>query len=75
MDSPATNIDRAGGASKEHEVSSTATDIDTLVKRWMESLTPKERELQLLAAQLLETSYFPEKTHGFRTWFAEQAAV
>jgi len=48
------------------------TSIDALVKRWLASLSPKERDLQELAAKVLETSYFPEKTHGFRTWLAEQ---
>lgn len=51
------------------------TSIDALVKRWLASLSPKERELQELAANLLETSYFPEKTHGFRKWFAAQNAA
>jgi hypothetical protein len=46
--------------------------IDALVKRWLASLSPKERELQELAAKVLETSYFPEKTHGFRKWFDAQ---
>jgi len=51
-----------------------------LLKEWQSTLTPRERALHDLAAVALKKnlvtdlndkdngSYFPEKSHAFRTW-------
>ncbi len=31
-------------------------------------IDPKERELHKLAAEMLKSSYFMEKTHSYRRW-------
>lgn len=42
------------------------------VEAWLAELNPKDLELQRLAASFLKTSYFPEKTHGFKKWAAKR---
>lgn len=39
---------------------------------FLKSLPPKEKELHLLATQMLGSSYFMGKTHGFRAWDTKQ---
>lgn len=50
-------------------------DQESLVAKWLSSLTPAQRQLQSLASEMFRTSYFPEKTHGFRKWLASQKQV
>jgi hypothetical protein len=38
-------------------------------------IEPKERELHQLAADMLKSSYFMEKTHSYRKWKAAQKNV
>jgi len=42
--------------------------------QFLASLTQEQRNLQALAQKMLGSSYFIEKTHGFKAWFAAQAA-
>ena len=37
-------------------------------KKFLGSLAPRERELHLLATEMLGSSYFTGKTHGFTKW-------
>jgi hypothetical protein len=37
-------------------------------KKFLGNLPPRERELHLLATQMLGSSYFTGKTHGFTKW-------
>jgi len=37
-------------------------------KEFLGSLPPRERELHELAAKMLGSSYFVEKTHAFTKW-------
>lgn len=39
---------------------------------FLKSLPPKEKELHTLATQMLGSSYFMGKTHGFKGWEAKQ---
>jgi len=39
---------------------------------FVKSLTSKEKELHQLATQMLGSSYFAWKTHGFRAWETKQ---
>lgn len=38
------------------------------VEQWLSQLSEQELTLQLHAANFLGTSYFLEKTHGFKKW-------
>lgn len=42
------------------------------VETWLAQMTEQEFRLQQLAAAFLKTSYFPEKTHGFKKWLSQQ---
>jgi len=42
-------------------------------KQFLASLTQEQRNLQVLAQKMLGSSYFIEKTHGFKAWAAAQA--
>jgi hypothetical protein len=37
-------------------------------RAFLAAVDPKERELQQLAADMLKSSYFMEKTHSYRKW-------
>lgn len=39
---------------------------------FLASLSEKEREMQQLAADMLKSSYFMEKTHAYRSWKQKQ---
>jgi hypothetical protein len=39
---------------------------------YLASIEPKERELHQLAAEMLKSSYFMEKTHSYRKWKTAQ---
>lgn len=41
-------------------------------KKFLGSLPPRERELHLLATQMLGSSYFTGKTHAFTKWLKAQ---
>lgn len=41
-------------------------------KEFLASLSPRERELHTLAAKMLGSSYFVEKTHAYVKWLKEQ---
>ena len=43
-------------------------------KQFLASLTQDQRNLQVLAQKMLGSSYFIEKTHGFKVWLAVNAA-
>jgi len=43
-------------------------------KQFLASLTQEQRNLQILAQKMLGSSYFIEKTHGFKAWLAANAA-
>jgi hypothetical protein len=43
-------------------------------KQFLDSLTQEQRNLQILAQKMLGSSYFIEKTHGFKAWIAANAA-
>ena len=43
-------------------------------KQFLDSLTQEQRNLQILAQKMLGSSYFIEKTHGFKVWLAANAA-
>jgi len=43
-------------------------------KQFLTSLTQEQRNLQILAQKMLGSSYFIEKTHGFKVWLATNAA-
>ena len=43
-------------------------------KQFLASLTQEQRNLQILAQKMLGSSYFVEKTHGFKVWLAVNAA-
>ena len=43
-------------------------------KQFLDSLTQEQRDLQILAQKMLGSSYFIEKTHGFKVWLAVNAA-
>ena len=43
-------------------------------KQFLASLTHEQRNLQILAQKMLGSSYFIEKTHGFKVWLATNAA-
>jgi len=42
---------------------------------YVETMTKEERELHDLAVKMLGSSYFVERTHGFRKWKAAQKGV
>jgi hypothetical protein len=42
--------------------------------QFLASLTQDQRNLQVLAQKMLGSSYFIEKTHGFKVWLAVNAA-
>jgi hypothetical protein len=42
---------------------------------FVKSLSTKEKELHQLATQMLGSSYFAWKTHGFRAWEAKQKEI
>jgi hypothetical protein len=42
-------------------------------KQFLASLTQEQRNLQTLAQKMLGSSYFIEKTHGFKMWVAANA--
>jgi hypothetical protein len=46
--------------------------METDVPAYLESLTEQEKEAEKLARELLGTSYFIERTHGFLKWKAAQ---
>jgi hypothetical protein len=48
--------------------------ISTEGKQFLASLTQEQRDLQSLAQKMLGSSYFIEKTHGFKAWIAANAA-
>lgn len=48
--------------------------IATKVEEWLSTLSEQDLALQHHAALFLGTSYFPEKTHGFKKWAAAAAA-
>ena len=37
-------------------------------QQFLKSLSPREKELHQLATQMLASSYFTGKTHGFTAW-------
>ena len=37
-------------------------------KKFLDTRNPKEKELHRLAVQMLGSSYFTGKTHGFTAW-------
>ena len=41
-------------------------------KEFVKSLPEKEKQLHVLATQMLGSSYFAGKTHAFRAWEAQQ---
>jgi hypothetical protein len=41
-------------------------------QQFLENCEPKERELHQLAADMLKSSYFMEKTHSYRKWKSAQ---
>lgn len=43
-------------------------------EQFLSSIDPKERELHQLAADMLKSSYFMEKTHSYRKWKTAQNA-
>lgn len=45
-----------------------------LVEEWLAQLSGRDLELQRHAASFLKTSYFIEKTHGFKKWLAKRSA-
>jgi hypothetical protein len=42
-------------------------------KEFLASLEPRDRELHTLAAKMLGSSYFVEKTHAYVKWLKTQA--
>ena len=44
-------------------------------RTFLASLTQEQRNLQILAQRMLGSSYFIEKTHGFRMWMANNRAA
>ncbi len=42
--------------------------LDEKEKQFLQSLKPQEKELHALATQMLGSSYFVGKTHGFTQW-------
>jgi hypothetical protein len=42
--------------------------------QFLASLTQEQRNLQTLAQKMLGSSYFIEKTHGFKAWIGVNAA-
>ena len=46
--------------------------IPTEAIPYLESLSPKERELHDMAVKILGSSYFVETSHGFVKWKAAQ---
>lgn len=42
--------------------------LNTNEKKFVASLTPREKELHTLATAMLGSSYFCEKTHGYTQW-------
>ena len=43
-------------------------------KQFLGSLPPREKELHALATQMLASSYFTGKTHGFTAWLKSNPA-
>jgi hypothetical protein len=43
--------------------------------QFLASLTPRETELHTLAAQMLGSSYFTGKTHGYTAWVKKNQAT
>jgi hypothetical protein len=41
---------------------------------FLASLTPRERELHEMATEILGSSYFMDRCHGYRKWAATAAA-
>jgi len=48
--------------------------ISTEGKQFLASLTQDQHNLQTLAQKMLGSSYFIEKTHGFKAWIGVNAA-
>jgi hypothetical protein len=46
--------------------------METDVPTYLESMNEREREAEKLAREMLGTSYFIERTHGFLKWKAAQ---
>jgi hypothetical protein len=46
--------------------------METDVPAYLESMNEREREAEKLAREMLGTSYFIERTHGFLKWKAAQ---
>ena len=44
-------------------------------KEFLKSLTPREKELQTLATQILGSSHFTGKTHGFTKWASKEKSA
>lgn len=42
---------------------------------YVATMTAQQRELHELATQMLGSSYFVDRTHGFRKWLAAAAAA
>ncbi len=42
--------------------------VSNLEKQFLDTRNPKEKELHRLATQMLGSSYFTGKTHGFTAW-------
>jgi hypothetical protein len=40
---------------------------------YLEAMTERQRELHEMAVKMLGSSYFVERTHGFRKWKAKMA--
>lgn len=47
--------------------------VDAKGQEFLASITPRERELQELARDMLKSSHFTEKTRLYEKWSAEQA--
>jgi len=43
-------------------------------KQFLASLTQEQRNLQVLAQKMLGSSYFIEKTHGFKVWLSTKVS-
>jgi hypothetical protein len=49
--------------------------IPEVAAAYVAAMTPAEKELHELAIKMLGSSYFVERTHGFRKWQAATAAA
>lgn len=43
-------------------------NVNDKEKQFLDSLPPREKELHALAQEMLASSYFTGKTHGFTAW-------